>query len=84
MVWDKEIADLKVAVTQNEQKFYNMGFIDAENSNGAVMFESQRYGFGEGWIAAVNALHLLEKSPFRDPEQIPLSKPPPRPDLGLD
>ena len=45
MVWDKEIADLKVAVTQNEQKFYNMGFIDAENSNGAVMFESQRYGY---------------------------------------
>ena len=61
-----------------------MGFIDAENSNKAVMFESRRYGFGEGWIAAVNALHLLEKSHFRDPEQIPLSKPPPRLDLGLD
>ena len=40
LVWAMEIVDLKIAVTQSEQKFYNMGFIDVENSNEAVMFES--------------------------------------------
>ena len=47
-VRDKEIADLKVAVTQREEKFYNIGFTDVENSNKPIMFESWRYGFGEG------------------------------------
>ena len=79
LVWDKEIVDLKIAVTQSEQKFYNMGFIDVENSNEAVMFESQCYRFREGWIAILNALHLPKNSPFRDPEQIPLPKPLPCP-----
>ena len=66
-------------MTQSEQKFYNMGITDAENSSEAVMFESQHYGFREGWIVVVNALHLPENSPFRDPQKIPLPKPPPRP-----
>lgn len=47
-VMDKEIADLKVTVAQSEEKFYNMGFIDAENSSEPVTFESRRYGFGQG------------------------------------
>lgn len=37
---DKEIADLKVALTEREDKFYNMGFMDVENSSEPVMFQS--------------------------------------------
>nr|POF20743.1 hypothetical protein CFP56_65271 [Quercus suber] len=33
LVREKEITDLKAAMTQSEEKFYNMGFIDVENSN---------------------------------------------------
>lgn len=64
---DREVADLKAALGQSKDKFYNMGFADAENSSKPIMLESWRYGFKEGWIAAVNALGLPEDSPFRDP-----------------
>ena len=53
---DKEIADLKIIMAQSEDKFYNMGFTDAENSNKPIMLESRRYGFGKVWMAAMNAL----------------------------
>jgi len=43
-----------------------MGFADAENSNEPIMLDSLRYGFGEGLTTAVNALGLLEDSPFKD------------------
>ena len=68
---NKEMADLKAAVAKSEDKFYNMGFANAENSRESIMVESQRYGFGEGWMATVNAMGLLEDSAFRDLEQIP-------------
>lgn len=67
--------DLKIIVVQSEDKFYNMGFVDVENSGECIILESRCYGFGEGWMAAVNALDLLEESPFKDPEQIPLPEP---------
>ena len=73
-IMDKEIADLKVAVTHSEENFYNMGFTNAENSNEPIMFESWCYRFSEGWMAAVNVLDLPENSPSRDPEQMPLPK----------
>nr|POE98880.1 polyadenylate-binding protein rbp47c [Quercus suber] len=53
---DKEVADLKVAMAQSEDKFYNMGFVDAKNSSERIMLESRHYQFREGWMAAVNAL----------------------------
>ena len=65
---DKEVVDWKVAMAQSEDKFYNMGFADAENSSEPIMLESRRYGFREGWMAAINALGLLEDSTFRDPD----------------
>ena len=71
---NKEMNDLKAAVAKSEDKFYNMAFANAENSREPIMVESQRYGFGEGWMAAVNAMGLLEDSAFRDPEQIPYLK----------
>ena len=39
-VKDEEIANLKVVVTQSEEKFYNIGLTDAENSSVPVTFES--------------------------------------------
>ena len=43
-----------------------MGFADVENSNEPIMLDSLHYGFGEGLMAAVNTLGLLEDSPFKD------------------
>ena len=64
---DKELADLKETMKMCEQVFYNMGFNDAKNSASVVIFQAQRLGFSEGWMAAVNAIGLLESSAFRDP-----------------
>ena len=52
---DKEIAELKTALKESENKYYNMGFNDAENSAKPIMFENQKYGLGEGWLAIVIA-----------------------------
>ena len=68
---NKEMADLKAMVAKSEDKFYNMGFANAENSKEPIMVESQRYRFRDGWMAAVNAMGLLEDYAFRDLEQIP-------------
>lgn len=76
---DKEVANLKKAVVENEDKFYNMGFADAENSSDPIMLESRLYGFGEGWMATMNALGLPKDSLFKDPDKIPYLEPPPPP-----
>ena len=68
---NKEMADLKATVAKSEDKFYNMGFANAENSKEPIMVESQWYRFRDGWMAAVNAMGLLEDYAFRDLEQIP-------------
>ena len=49
---DKEIAELKAALDESKNKWYNMGFTDVENSTEPVMFQSWKYGFEEGWMAA--------------------------------
>lgn len=38
---DKEIAELKTALEANKNKWYNVGFADAENSAELVMFKSR-------------------------------------------
>ena len=45
---DKEIEKLKAALKESENKYYNMGFNDAENSVNPVMFKNQKYGFSKG------------------------------------
>lgn len=45
---DKEVADLRKVVAKSEDKFYNMGFTNVENSCKPIMVKSQRYEFGEG------------------------------------
>ena len=59
---------------RSEKAFYNMGFTDAKNPCGTVVFEAWQLRFSEGWMGAVNALNLLKSSSFRDPAQIPLPK----------
>ena len=51
-----------------------MGFADAKNPCGTVVFEAWQLRFSEGWMAAVNALNLLKSYSFRDPAHIPLPK----------
>ena len=74
---DKEIVELKAALEVNEYKWYNSGFTDAENSIEPVMFQSRRYGFGEGWMAALLAIGVPEDSPFKSLDQIPYPEPSP-------
>nr|POE74101.1 hypothetical protein CFP56_67871 [Quercus suber] len=66
---DKEVVDLTKAMVESEDKFYDMGFAGVENSTERIMFESQRYGFGEGWMATVNTLGVPKDSHFRDQEK---------------
>lgn len=49
-----------------KQVFYNMGFKDAKNLVGAVVFQAQRFRFLEGWLAVVNAIGLPKSSTFKD------------------
>lgn len=61
------MAKLKEAVAKSEEKFFDMGFVDVENSSKPIMVESRRYGFEDGWVAIVNALGLPKDFIFRDP-----------------
>lgn len=65
---DKEIKELKVALEENENKYYNMGFNDAGNSAKLIMFENRKYEFDEGWLAVVTAMGVPEDSSFRNPD----------------
>lgn len=73
---DKKVANLKVALEVSEDKFYDIGFANAENSCDLVMLQSRHYEFGEGWMAVVAAMGMPEDSPFRDPKQILYTDPP--------
>ena len=74
---DKEIAELKIALEASEDKWYNVSFADVKNSIKPVMFQSRRYEFGEGWMAALVALGVSKDSPLKNHDQVPYPKPPP-------
>lgn len=59
---DKELADLKETMKMWEQVFYNIGFNDTKNSASVLIFQAQRLGFSEGWMAPMNAIGLPEYS----------------------
>ena len=63
---DKEFADYKGVEKARKQTYYNRGFKDAKNSASPIIFQAQKFGFMEGWMAAVNAIGLLKDSPFRN------------------
>ncbi|KAL0004888.1 hypothetical protein SO802_012449 [Lithocarpus litseifolius] len=51
-----------------------MGFKDAENSAKEIVFQAQKLGFAEGWMATLNAIGLPKTSLFRDVDRISLPK----------
>lgn len=46
-------------------------FANVKNSVEPVMFQLRKYGFGEGWMAALVAAGVLEDSPLKNPDQVP-------------
>ena len=71
MTQAEELADLRAALGACEEKWYNEGFADAENSIEPVVTQARKIGFEAGWLAALKALKVPEDSPLRDPSQIP-------------
>ena len=67
----KEIVELKAALEASEDKWFNTGFADAENSIELIIYQSRRYGFGEGWMAALQVMGVLDDSLLRNRDQIP-------------
>ena len=72
-----EVAEPKAALEACKDKWYNMGFTDAENSVEPIIYQSQRHGFGEGWVATLQVMGVPDDSLLRNLEQIPYSKLPP-------
>ena len=64
----EELADLKAALEAYEEKWYNKGFAEAENSTEPVVNQAQRLGFEAGWFVALQILGVPEDSPLRDPD----------------
>ena len=48
----EDLADLRAALEGCESKWYNEGFVDAEDSVEPVISEAQKLAFKEGWFAA--------------------------------
>ena len=71
----KKLTDLKVALEACEQKWYNEGFADAEQSVEPIVAQARKLGFEAGWFAALQALGVPEDSPLRDLGQIPFLSP---------
>ena len=72
-----KIADLKAALETYENKWYNEGFADAENSVEPIIHQARFQRFGEGWLAALQAMGVPKYSPLRNLEQISYPAPPP-------
>lgn len=72
-----ETENLKAALGACEDKWYNAGFMDAENSAKLIVHKARKLGFQEGWMASLQAMGVSNDSPLRNPEQIPFPEPPP-------
>ena len=72
-----EIVDLKAALEAYENKWYDEGFTNAENSVEPIVHQARSHGFKEGWLAALQAMGVPEDSPLRNPAQIPYPAPSP-------
>ena len=68
MAQAEELADLKAALEAYEEKWYNEGFAEAENSTEPVVNQAQRLGFEARWFVALQILGVPEDSPLRDPD----------------
>ena len=63
----EELANLRAALEACEEKWYNEGFADVENSAELVVNQAGRLGFEAGWFAALQAMGVPEDSPLRYP-----------------
>ena len=68
-----ELADLKATLEACENKWYNKGFADAENSSKPVIRQAQKLGFKKGWLATLQAMRVPKDSILRN--QIPFLNP---------
>ena len=68
----EEVADLRAALEACESKWYDEGFADTKKSVEPMVMQARQLSFREGWMAALQALGVLEDSPLRDPNQIPV------------
>ena len=62
---------MRAALEACEEKWYNEGFADVENSAELVVNQAQRLGFESGWFTALQAAGVSKDSPLRDLGQIP-------------
>ena len=62
----EELANLRAALEACEEKWYNEGIADIENSAEPVVNQARRLGFEAGWFAALQAMGVPEDSPLRD------------------
>ena len=72
-----EIANLKGAFETCEEKWYNEGFANAENSVEPIAYQAWRHWFGGGWMAALQAIGVPDDSLLKNLEQIPFLEPSP-------
>ena len=63
-----EITDLKAALEACEDKWYNAGFVEVENSMEPIVYQARRHGFEGGWMAALQAMEVLDDSLLRNPK----------------
>jgi len=71
----EELADLKAALEACENKWYNEGFADVENSAKPIIHKARKLAFEKGWLAVLQAIGVLEDSLLRNPNQIPFPSP---------
>ena len=69
----KELADLRTALEAYENKWYDEGFVNAEENVEPVIKEARQLSFQEGWMAALHASGVPKDSHLRDPSRIPFS-----------
>ena len=51
--------------------WYNIGFVDTMNLVEPIIYQSRRYGFDKGWMAALQVMGVPDDSPLKNPDQIP-------------
>ena len=71
----EELDDLRATLEACKEKWYNVGFADAENSVEPVVNQVRKVGFEAGWLATLQVLGVPEDSLLRDPGQIPFPSP---------
>ena len=62
-----ELAYLRAALEDCEEKWYNKGFTDAKNFVESVVNQVRKMGFEAEWFAALQDLGVPKDFPLRDP-----------------